>query len=318
MGFLARWLRKILYFPLTRMIIAIVMVVTVAIVESIAFQRLGATFGWTDQPWFVIASGAVGIVAVCLSYGTYVRLLEKRPVVELSSAGATLEFVAGAVLGLGLFAATVACLWLGGWYRLEGFGGWPTVELLFAVGLTPAFFEEILMRGVLFRITEDSLGTWIAVAISALVFGLLHLMNPGATLVATLCIALEAGVLLALAYLMTRRLWLPIGLHFGWNFTQGGIFGLAVSGGRTQGLFRSSLAGPELISGGAFGAEASIFAVLVCGSMSLYLLTRARREDRIIGPFWARNRDVEVIKTASEPEPAGDEIAAADGPPRGE
>jgi len=310
---LTRWVKKILYFPLTRMIIAIVMVVTVLVSESIAFQRLGNAFGWRDQPWFVICSRSVVIASVCLIYVVYVRLLEKRRAVELSARGAARDLAAGASLGGGLFAATVVCLWLGGWYRLEGIGGWPTAESLFAVGLIPAFFEEILIRGIFFRITEESLGTWIAVALSALVFGLLHLLNPGATLVATLCIALEAGVLLALAYIITRRLWMPIGLHFGWNFTQGGIFGLAVSGGSTEGFLRSSLTGPELFSGGAFGAEASLFAVLVCGSASICLLSRARRHDRIIRPFWARNEERVAIQRASEPELTGDAIASSDG-----
>ena len=81
------------------------------------------------------------------------------------------------------------------------------------------------------------------------------MLNPEATWIAVLCIAVEAGVLLAAAYITTRRLWLPIGLHFAWNFTQGGIFGVPVSGFRVRGLLKSTLTGPELLSGGAFGAE---------------------------------------------------------------
>ncbi|MFO0888897.1 MAG: CPBP family intramembrane glutamic endopeptidase [Isosphaeraceae bacterium] len=288
MAWLKRWLRTILFFPLTRMIVAITAIVSALILETISLRRLGDAMGWLDRDWFVMLSGAAGILTACLVYAGYVRVFERRATAELSTRAAGREFAAGTALGSGLFTATVACLWLGGWYRLEGFGSWPSAMVVVQIGLVPAFVEEIIIRGVLFRITEESLGTWIAVTASALLFGLLHILNPGATLVATLCIALEAGVLLALAFVMTRRLWLPIGLHFGWNFTQGGIFGLAVSGGQSEGLLRSTLAGPELLSGGAFGAEASLFAVLVCGSLSIYLISRARREDRLVRPFWSR------------------------------
>src|SRR5581483_7760086 len=90
-------------------------------------------------------------------------------------------------------------------------------------------------------------------------------------------IALEAGILLAAAYLLTRSLWLPIGLHFGWNFTEGGIFGAAVSGNGAKGLINTSLSGPQLLSGGAFGPEASVAAVGVCLVAAVVMLVLAAR-----------------------------------------
>ena len=92
---------------------------------------------------------------------------------------------------------------LGGYYRVEGLGAWPSVVTWVTLGIVPAFFEEILMRGIIFRITEESLGTWLALVISGLLFGLAHLANPNATVVAALAIALEAGVLLAAGYIVT-------------------------------------------------------------------------------------------------------------------
>ena len=204
------------------------------------------------------------------------RLLERRKAVELSGNGAGLEFAAGSALGFGLFAATVACLWLGGYYRVEGIGSLPSAALLMTMGLLPGFLEEIVTRGIVFRITEESLGTWLAMIISALLFGFLHLGNEGATWFAAVCIAVEAGILLAAAYVTTRRLWFPIGLHFAWNFTQGGIFGIPVSGIPVRGLLKSTLTGKELYSGGKFGAEASIFAVGVCTSIAIVLLVLRR------------------------------------------
>jgi hypothetical protein len=124
--------------------------------------------------------------------------------------------------------------------------------------------EELAFRGVIFRMTEERLGTAAALIISSLLFGLVHAANPGATLVSTAAIALEAGGLLGMAYSASRSLWLPIGLHFGWNFTEGGIFGTAVSGGQSHGLVDSVLSGPTLMTGGSFGPEASVIAVVVC------------------------------------------------------
>jgi hypothetical protein len=106
---------------------------------------------------------------------------------------------------------------------------------------------------------------------------LLHAGNHGATTASTLAIALEAGILLAAAYVLTRSLWLPIGLHFGWNFTEGGIFGAAVSGGKSHGLIATSFSGPDWLTGGAFGPEASVPAVVLCVITAMILLVLAIR-----------------------------------------
>ena len=90
---------------------------------------------------------------------------------------------------------------------------------------------------MLFRIIEERTGTWIALALTGVVFGAIHLANPDATLWGTTAIAIEAGFMLAACYAATRNLWVPIGLHFGWNFAAGGIFSVVVSGnGEPKGL----------------------------------------------------------------------------------
>src|SRR6185437_145917 len=143
-------------------------------------------------------------------------------------------------------------------------------SMLAAVG------EELAFRGGAFRVLEDSLGTMGALAGSAALFGLLHAVNPGATVVSSAAIALEAGVLLGAAYALTRNLWLPIGIHLGWNFTEGGIFGVSISGGAAaKGLFSVSLVGHTLLTGGQFGPEASIVAIVVCLALAAVLLVLA-------------------------------------------
>jgi membrane protease YdiL (CAAX protease family) len=117
--------------------------------------------------------------------------------------------------------------------------------------------EELLFRGVLFRIVENLLGTWGALEISGALFGVIHLLNPHATLWGAISIALEAGLMLGAAYAATRTLWAHIGLHFGWNFIQVGVFGGTASGSdhTYTGLFQSISNGPIILTGGAFGPK---------------------------------------------------------------
>jgi hypothetical protein len=96
-------------------------------------------------------------------------------------------------------------------------------------------------------------------------------------------------VLLAAAYAFTRRLWLPIGIHFAWNFTQGGVFGVAVSGNDIPGLLQGRLSGPVWLSGGAFGAEASVVAVVLCLAAGIFFIAKVVQQGQIVQPFWRRS-----------------------------
>jgi hypothetical protein len=128
---------------------------------------------------------------------------------------------------------------------------------------------------VLFRILEQAFGTTVALLASAAIFGLLHAANPGATPFSTAAVAIEAGLLLALAYAATGKLWLAIGIHAGWNFAEGSVFGAQVSGGAPPpSVIRVTLHGADIVSGGAFGPEASIVAIAVCLAASAILAWR--------------------------------------------
>jgi membrane protease YdiL (CAAX protease family) len=137
-----------------------------------------------------------------------------------------------------------------------------------------AFVEEILLRGVIFRIIEERLGTWVALAISVVLFALLHLASTNATVISTIVVGIEGGVLLSAAYVLTRRLWLAIGIHFGWDFSQDAIFGV---GSGAQGLVRGELGRPALVSGGSAGVEGSVVALLLCLGVGAYLLVQANQ-----------------------------------------
>jgi uncharacterized protein len=205
-------------------------------------------------PWLLMA-----IVSAFLVYWIGVRLMERREVLELAWVDAACYLPVGAIGGFIVFAAIICVLWAQGWATYEGYAGSKditTAALIFAAGVT---FEELIYRGAIFRIVEESLGTTAALALSALLFGLSHLGNYAATLASAVSIAVAGGITFGLTYTLTRSLWLPIGVHFGWNFTQGALFGAAVSGYQLHGAFRFSFSGPAWATGGAFGPEASIY-----------------------------------------------------------
>jgi hypothetical protein len=143
--------------------------------------------------------------------------------------------------------------------------------------------EELLFRGILFRIVEERAGTWIALMLTGVLFGLSHLFNPHASLWGAIAIAIEAGATLAAAYAATRTLWVPIGLHFGWNFALAGIFGAEVSGnGETEGLLNGVTSGPALLTGGQFGPEGSPYTVVFGVVLTIVFLWLARRRGRMV------------------------------------
>ncbi len=265
-----RW-RVIRWMPV-RLLVFFITLVAVDLLCQLALQSLR---GVSSAPWAgvlavvcAVGGGAVMIAA----YRLLVRSIEKRTAQEVGRRHAGRLALSGVVGGAALFTAVEMVLaWKGvahfGWYVGTAYLGHAV-----AVSLVAAVGEEIVFRGVVFRIVEEGFGTLVALVFSAGLFGLLHGFNPGASTVSTVAIALEAGILLATAYTATRSLWLPIGLHFGWNFTEGGVFGAAVSGNAAHGLFSSTLSGNVLWTGGAFGPEASVAAVGVCLAASLVLL----------------------------------------------
>jgi membrane protease YdiL (CAAX protease family) len=200
-------------------------------------------------------------LAMFIAYRVLIRWTEHRPATELALPDAPANFALGAGLGFALFASVFVILAILGTAQIAGYAGLTYVAPEAAAALAAAIGEEVILRGTVFRLLEESFGTLVALCASALIFGLLHVANPGASLASTAAIALEAGVLLAAAYAASRTLWLPIGLHFGWNFTEGGIFGGAVSGGAGHGAIVSRFTGDPLLSGGVFGPEASVVAV---------------------------------------------------------
>ena len=268
-----------------RLPLALVFLIPVFVLQALTPRW---TRPFVGRPADIVLGALVACVLGWVAYRAYVKLIERRRGVEFGAQGALRELGRGIVIGAALFSATIGVLATLGLYTVQGWRDPAVLIAPLAISVGAAVIEELLFRGAIFRIIEASLGTWIALVISAVLFGLVHLGNPNATWLAAVAISLEAGVMLAAAYVLTRRLWLPIGIHAAWNFTQGGIFSVAVSGGKTDGLLVASLSGPSWLSGGDFGAEASLVAMLLCTALGAWLLVLAARRGNFVAPFWKR------------------------------
>lgn len=278
----ALW-QRVLRSPLLRLIV----------LGAAMLQFMGWAQSWLDaykaSPLLsALIQIVLGLAAIGLyvAYGTFV---ERREVTELSTPGFVREWAMGALLGAGLYTACAVSLMLLGFYKIEGFN--PVVFLLpnLAMAIKSGIFEELLFRGILHKSVEDMFGSWAGIAASSLVFGLLHLLNPAATLGGAIYISIEAGLLLSAAYMVTRRLWICMGLHMGWNYFQSAVFSGVVSGSVTDpGLLRATIQGPEWLTGGTFGMEHSIFALVYCTSAGVILLMIAIRRGHLMQPNWKR------------------------------
>lgn len=262
------------------------------VATALLTSKIGQLFA---QPHTGAVQIAIGALAAAMFVGMYVlfcRLIERRPARELALKGAGIELGAGVMIGLGLFSSIVAAIWACGGYSVIGYNGAEVLPPVIAMALASGFPEEIMFRGLFFRLFEKWLGSWAALAITSAFFGGAHLFNPGATWLAAVAIALEAGIMLGAIYMITRRLWAAIGLHAAWNFAQGGIYGIAVSGGATDGLLvpGSTKGVSTLITGGSFGAEASLPAMVIATAFGILLLVIAHRRGRFIAPSWVRAR----------------------------
>ena len=283
------WQRWLVFSPAARIIFFAAMLIGFSMVTRAAVVALGWIAKTADPLHHALGTLSLQLVPALLGYAILVRLIERRRMGELSPRAIPTYGLVGFLSGAVLFSVVVGVLYLAGSYHVTGTD--PQVDWLPGVlvaGIGAGIGEEIIARGVIFRIVEEGLGTWWALLISALFFGGAHFFNPGATLWSSAAIAIEAGLLLAMIYHVTRSLWACIGLHAGWNIVQGTVYGIPVSGGASKGWLISNRTGPDWLSGGVFGAEASVVALLACSLVTLALLVVALRRGSIVPPRWWR------------------------------
>jgi len=279
--------RKIIDYPLVTMVIATVLYICAVALSIVIGKQVPASLGKTE----VAAVYAVITIGLLLAvYKFIITRLGENPKDDLPAGPAIRDGAIGLGAGFALMAASVGVATVAGVYRIIGEGDTSTLLLeLISVAIMPGFTEELLFRGILFRWLEEFGGSWLALLVTSALFGLAHIMNPNATWFSSFAIAVEAGVLLGGCYMLTRNLWLAMGLHAGWNFTQGEIFDVPVSGLDEHGLVQAQLSGPPLLSGGTFGLEASLICLTIATATGVWMVYRAVRKGHLVHPHWLRD-----------------------------
>jgi hypothetical protein len=282
--------RRIVDFPLVAMVIAVAVFLFGVTVAGILAKRLVPPIrGFSlDMKFYPLA-----VLFLIPLYLFVIAKLGDPKRNDFRDAKWLRHLLMGLVGGTVIFSVAVAIAGTLGIYRIVGVG---SLNGLLAALIVPtvgaAVTEEMLFRGILFRWLEQFGGSWVALLLTSAFFGAAHLMNPNASWIAAGGIALEAGVMLGAAYMLTRSLWLPMGLHAAWNFTQGEIFDIPVSGTQVNGVVDARLSGPPLLTGNGFGLEASLIAIVVATLIGLWLLWLAIRKGELVQPWWVRRRRI--------------------------
>ena len=207
-------------------------------------------------------------IAVAVVLGLYalgVKLMERHWPHDLGLGKLVPHTMLGLIVGFVYMTLVVSAIVATGCATVYVRGTlWEEICWWLLLFMTVGVGEEIIFRGIIFRQIDERWNTWTALIVSALLFGFMHLPNQGATWWSSLAIAIEAGLMLAAAYKWSGTLWLPIGIHWAWNYAQGNIYGYAVSGTDAgDSLLTATVNGPDIITGGPFGPEASIIAVML-------------------------------------------------------
>jgi len=283
-------LGKFIQHPLIRILVAFVFMIPVFLlskgIKTALYPRLA-------QNALVIARYLEAVLCFVLFlwlYKIYARAVEKRQPLETAFRKRLPDLGTGFVLSFLIVGLVVLVFSLTGDFAVTGvMENKRFVFDLLAKFFMGALIEELIFRLILFKLTEELLGTWMALLIQALLFGFAHALNKNATIFASIAVTIVGGLVYIAAYVFSRSLWLPLGLHWGWNFAQSGIFSMPNSGTPYDGLLATKVAGPQWLTGGAFGIEASCLTILLWLIVGAGLMILAKRRSQIVLPAWKRN-----------------------------
>ena len=270
-------LSKILSFFLVKIIIGIAVIGgSVFLVEWLGRLLLDKTQVTDDYKNIIIA--ILDALAALFSYIILFRVYEKRKIKELSLSTFSKNSVIGFITGFALQSVFILVIYFFGKYSIEKINPVSFLLPAFAAAFTAGFVAEILIVGVFFRLAEEKLGTLLTLLICFIFFIVMHINVRGATIISVLSTAIQAGVLLPAVYIFSRNLWMPIFLHFVWDFAEPGIFG-GINPGISidKSLFTSNISGSPLLSGGEMGPQNSIQSLVLCSIVALIFLSLAKQ-----------------------------------------
>lgn len=215
-------------------------------------------------------------VVLLLLYNLLIRYVEANDACKIAPRKDISSIGNGLFIGFSYFIIITVTMSLCGYYHIKSIQfDWEKQLFSFTLFFLVAVSEEIFFRGILFRMINRRWNIWAALVISALIFGGLHIFNDNATLWSSIAIAIEAGSLLGAAYAYSKNIWLPIGIHWIWNYTQGNILGFPVSGeDNVTSIITPEISGPQWLTGGSFGAEASVISAVIGLLISLWFIRK--------------------------------------------
>ncbi len=281
---------EIIQFPITRIFIAILFLIPVTLLNRLSGTGL---FHSLAEPFFSVVEFVYDLFFLILFmvlYHSYTKYIERRKASELSTWNFQKELGTGFLIGGGVVCFMVILMITTGCYQVDKINGFFYLLDPFRRHMMVAFSEELLFRLIIFKLVEEFAGSWIALMVQGLIFGFAHLGNPNATVLTLLGSVIDTTLLLGCGYMLTRRIWLVMGIHWSWNFFQTGIFGMPCSGVARTGFIQATVIGPEWFTGGAYGIEASIVSILIRLLLGIYILKRVIKRDLVALPAWKRKK----------------------------
>jgi membrane protease YdiL (CAAX protease family) len=272
----SKW-RSFWRFPIIWMIVGTIGIILV----DALFRPLAEQAGGFASLLLTLTAGVMAITV----YRLTMKYMARRSIPEISRQRIGIEAGMGLLTGAIFITMSTFIIVAMGGYSFQWAGAADTGSVLITsitTALGAAIIEELIFRGLMFQAIQKLGGSWIALAVTSLFFGVAHLGNPGATLWSAFAITLEAGVLLGAAFLWRRNLWFAMGLHFAWNALEG-LLGIPISGHSTTGLFTVKVNGAALLTGGDFGLEGSIVPVMVSLLIAIPMLIGASRNRASLG-----------------------------------
>lgn len=234
---------------------------------------------------------SIGFLVIFASYVIFVRYYEKRELTELSRDNMRKEIAVGIISSIFLITIVFVTLFIMGYYSITSFNMNFSFFEVFAFILALALIEELMFRGFLYRLTEESIGTNLAILISALIFGMVHITNDNVNVI-TIISPTFGGLLLSVMYSYRQCLWLPISFHAFWNYSQI-IYGSKVTGDDYGTFAEAKFEGPELFIGKEFGIENSILVLLVVLIPTIILYVDLSRKNLLKLPYWKKSNTIE-------------------------
>jgi uncharacterized protein len=282
-------LGKIIQFPLSRIVIAMGFLIPVFLLNKGLSKGINPLLSENSLILARYIEAGVSFALLLWAFILYTKYIEKRKPQEILVKGWLGEIGIGFLVSLILVCIVVCVLFFSKYFIVSSIISNKRFVLdLFVKFFMGAFIEELIFRLIIYKLTEELLGTWIALLIQVLLFGFAHGLNDNATLFTTFSVVIVGGLVYCAAYIYTRSLWLPLGFHFGWNFSQSGIFSMHNSGTPYEGLLLTNISGPEWLTGGNWGIEGSYIAIFLCLVIGIAIMFLVKRKAYIVLPSWNR------------------------------